>query len=86
MYLGKIVELADSLELCNNPMHPYTKALFAAPLVSHLDEEREEIVLTGEVPSALDPPSGCRFHPRCPFVLDHCTQDEPQLEEVALEH
>ena len=86
MYLGKIVELAESLELCNNPMHPYTKALFSASLPSHPDEEREEMVLTGEVPSALNPPSGCRFHPRCPFVMDHCSQDEPQLVEVSPEH
>ena len=62
MYLGKIVEVAESLELCENPLHPYTKALFAASLPSHPDEEREEIVLTGEVPSALNPPEGCRFH------------------------
>ena len=86
MYLGKIVELAESIELCNNPMHPYTKALFSASLPSHPDEEREEMVLTGEVPSALNPPSGCRFHPRCPFVMDHCSQDEPELREVAPDH
>ena len=86
MYLGKIVELADSLELCANPMHPYTKALFSASLPSHPDEEREEMVLTGEVPSALNPPSGCRFHPRCPFVMDHCSQNEPELVEVSSGH
>ena len=86
MYLGKIVKLTDSLELCNNLMQPYTKALFAASLPSHPDEEREEMVLTGEVPSALYPPPGRRFHPRCPFVLDRCAQDEPQLMEVASDH
>jgi peptide/nickel transport system ATP-binding protein len=61
------VETAESLELCAAPLHPYTKALFAASLPSHPDEPREEIVLTGEVPSALDPPPGCHFHPRCAF-------------------
>jgi oligopeptide/dipeptide ABC transporter ATP-binding protein len=58
MYLGKLVEVANSLELCSPPLHPYTKALFAASLPSHPDEEREEIVLSGEVPSALNPPQG----------------------------
>ena len=86
MYLGKIVEVAESLELCNNPMHPYTRALFAAALPSHPDEEREEIVLSGEVPSALNPPSGCHFHPRCPFVLEQCSGEEPKLKEVAPGH
>jgi len=72
MYLGKLVEVADSLELCRTPLHPYTKALFAASLPSHPDEAREEIVLTGEVPSALNPPRGCHFHPRCPFAMPRC--------------
>ncbi len=69
MYLGKLVEIAESLELTATPLHPYTRALFAASLPSHPDERREEIVLTGEVPSALNPPRGCHFHPRCPFVM-----------------
>ncbi len=79
MYLGKIVEVADSLELCAQPLHPYTKALFAASLPSHPDEPREEIVLTGEVPSALNPPPGCHFHPRCPFAIPRCAEEEPHL-------
>jgi oligopeptide/dipeptide ABC transporter ATP-binding protein len=86
MYLGKIVESADSLELCDKPLHPYTKALFAACLPSHPDEEREEVVLTGEVPSALNPPSGCHFHPRCPFAMPRCIEKEPDLVEVSAEH
>ncbi len=86
MYLGKLVEVADSLELCATPLHPYTKALFAASLPSHPDERREEIVLTGEVPSALNPPAGCHFHPRCPFVMPRCSEQEPELLEVAPGH
>ncbi len=86
MYLGKLVEVADSLELCARPLHPYTKALFAASLPSHPDEHREEIVLSGEVPSALNPPRGCRFHTRCPFVMPRCAEEEPPLVELAPGH
>jgi oligopeptide/dipeptide ABC transporter ATP-binding protein len=86
MYLGKLVEIADSLELCTRPLHPYTKALFAASLPSHPDEPREEIVLSGEVPSALNPPRGCRFHPRCPFAMPRCREDEPVLTELSPGH
>ena len=86
MYLGKLVEVADSLELCATPLHPYTKALFAASLPSHPDEPREEIVLSGEVPSPLNPPRGCHFHPRCPFVMPRCSEQEPKLLEQAPGH
>jgi oligopeptide transport system ATP-binding protein len=86
MYLGKIVEIADSLDLCANPLHPYTQALFAASLPSHPDEDKEEIILTGEVPSALNPPSGCRFHPRCPMAIPACADSEPVLVEMAPNH
>jgi len=86
MYLGKLVEVADSLDLCTKPLHPYTKALFAASLPSHPDEAREEIVLSGEVPSALNPPRGCRFHPRCPFAMPRCREDEPVLTELSPGH
>ncbi len=86
MYLGKLVEVADSLELCATPLHPYTKALFSASLPSHPDEPREEIVLSGEVPSALNPPSGCHFHPRCPFVMPRCSEQEPELVELSPGH
>ena len=86
MYLGKIVEVADSQDLCAKPLHPYTKALFAAALPTHPDEAREGAVITGEVPSALNPPSGCHFHPRCPYAMPHCAQDEPALTEVAPRH
>ena len=86
MYLGKIVETAESLELSNNPLHPYTQALFAASVPSHPDEERDELVITGEVPTALNPPRGCHFHPRCPYVMDHCSAEEPQLLEKSPDH
>ena len=86
MYLGKIVELAESQELCENPLHPYTRALFAAALPSSPDDEQEEDTIAGEVPSALNVPPGCRFNPRCPFVMTHCSQEEPELKEVSPGH
>jgi len=79
MYLGKIVETAESDTLCARPMHPYTKALFAAALPSHPDERPQEKPISGEVPSALSLPSGCRFHPRCPAAMPVCSQVEPAL-------
>jgi oligopeptide transport system ATP-binding protein len=79
MYLGKIVEMADSETLCAAPLHPYTKALFAAALPSHPDDPREERAIAGEVPSAMALPSGCRFHPRCPAAMPVCSQVEPPL-------
>ncbi|MFN8635585.1 MAG: oligopeptide/dipeptide ABC transporter ATP-binding protein [Chloroflexota bacterium] len=79
MYLGKIVEVGDSQELSLNPRHPYTQALFAAALPSYPDDPRDDLVVTGEVPSALNPPSGCRFHPRCPSVMAHCSERQPEL-------
>ena len=86
MYLGQIVEYAETEELYQNPLHPYTKALFSAALPSHPDLVREEIVLTGEVPSPINPPSGCRFHPRCPFAMDKCSVEIPVDKEVAPNH
>ena len=82
MYLGKVVEFAATEELFENPLHPYTKALFSAALPSHPDIEREEIILEGEVPSPINPPSGCPFHPRCPMkVGEICETDVPVLVE-----
>jgi oligopeptide transport system ATP-binding protein len=82
MYLGKIVECGDAQTLVRAPKHPYTQALFSAALPSSPDEQREEIVLPGEVPSPLRPPPGCHFHPRCPHAMAHCGEREPELANV----
>ena len=86
MYLGKIVEESSPGELFSNPMHPYTKALISASLPADPRSQRDEIVLTGEVPSPLNPPSGCTFHPRCPFVMDRCSVDTPEYQEKTEGH
>ena len=86
MYLGQIVEQGPTESLYTNPLHPYTKALFSAALPAHPDVEREEIILTGEVPSPINPPAGCRFHPRCPFVMDQCKIDPPPVSEADPNH
>ena len=86
MYPGKIVEYSPTEELYNNPLHPYTKALFSAALPAHPDDLGDEIVLMGEVPSPINPPSGCNFHPRCPFAMDRCSVEEPVLKEVGSGH
>ncbi len=88
MYLGKLMELAPSDELFQNPLHPYTKALLSAIPVPDPKKakKRKRITLVGEIPSPLNPPSGCRFHTRCPFAKDICRREEPPLEEVSPGH
>jgi len=86
MYLGKIVEIADPRELFNNPLHPYTQALFSAIPIPDPEVKRERIILGGEPPSPANPPSGCRFHPRCRYAKDICSKQEPALIEVKPGH
>jgi len=88
MYLGHLVEMAERNEIYRNPIHPYTKALLSAVPIPDpvLDAQRERVLLTGEVPSPLNPPSGCVFHPRCPAANDTCSQILPELREVETDH
>jgi oligopeptide transport system ATP-binding protein len=88
MYLGKIAELADRKVLYDEPQHPYTRALLAAVPIPDpaLEAQRERVVLRGEVPSPLNPPSGCVFHPRCPIAIDRCGTAVPELRETKAGH
>jgi oligopeptide/dipeptide ABC transporter ATP-binding protein len=86
MYLGKIVELAQRKELFLNPLHPYTMALMSAIPIPKPNLERERIILQGEVPSPQNPPPGCRFHPRCPVAMEHCSEANPQFIEHKPDH
>lgn len=86
MYLGKMVELAASEDLYDEPLHPYTQALLAAVPVPDPDFKRETALLTGDIPSPANPPSGCTFHTRCPFKMDACTTQKPSLVEVKPGH
>jgi oligopeptide/dipeptide ABC transporter ATP-binding protein len=86
MYLGQIVEHASTENLFRNPLHPYTRALFSAALPADPDAPHEDLVLHGEVPSPINPPPGCRFHPRCPFAMDDCSRVEPALRPVGPNH
>jgi peptide/nickel transport system ATP-binding protein/oligopeptide transport system ATP-binding protein len=86
MYLGKMVELATREALFSNPLHPYTKALMSAIPIPNPRLRRERIILKGDVPSPLNPPSGCRFHPRCPIAVAHCAVEEPPFEEKTPGH
>ena len=88
MYLGHMVEIAERNEVYRNPVHPYTKALLSAVPIPDpiLDAQRERVLLTGEVPSPLNPPPGCVFHPRCPIADDDCTRVTPELRQISPEH
>ncbi len=84
MYLGEVVERAETNELFERPLHPYTQALFSAALPARPGARRDdEIILQGEVPSPLNPPPGCRFHPRCPFAMDVCAETAPEWKEAS---
>ena len=86
MYLGKIVELVDSSTLFGAPRHPYTEALLSAIPVADLERKKKRIILAGDVPSPVDPPRGCHFHPRCPYVKDICRIEAPTFRELAPGH
>ncbi|MDT7688762.1 MAG: peptide/nickel transport system ATP-binding protein [Acidobacteriota bacterium] len=86
MYLGRIVEVATADELYSNPLHPYTRALLSAIPVPDPTHKRDRIVLKGDVPTPINPPSGCRFHTRCPEAIPDCTRIDPDLREVAPHH
>jgi oligopeptide/dipeptide ABC transporter ATP-binding protein len=82
MYLGHVVELADTDELFENPLHPYTKALLSAIPVADIDRRRKRIPLQGDVPSPVNPPGGCPFHPRCRYCMERCKTEVPEMKEI----
>ena len=86
MYLGKLVELTDSESLYTTPLHPYSQALLSAAPIPDPRRKKKRVILTGDVPSPIAPPPGCRFHTRCLYTKDVCTQEEPPLREVQANH
>lgn len=86
MYLGKIVEVSEKNELYSNPLHPYTKALLSAIPIPDPEAKRERIILEGDVPTPINPPTGCRFHTRCQYAMPVCSQQEPILKDIGNEH
>ncbi len=86
MYLGSVAEVAEKAQLYSNPMHPYTKALLSAIPLPEVKKKRQRIILEGDVPSAYNPPSGCKFHTRCPYATDRCKEEIPVLQEMEKGH
>ena len=86
MYLGSVAEVAEKAQLYSNPMHPYTKALLSAIPLPDVKKKRQRIILQGDVPSAYNPPSGCKFHTRCPYATDRCKQEIPLLRQMEKGH
>src|SRR5206468_1788460 len=86
MYLGKIVEIAGRAALFSRPQHPYTEALLSAVPVPDPDAAKKRIILHGDVPSPINPPSGCRFHTRCPYAFERCSREEPEIREILPGH
>ncbi|MFW5799974.1 MAG: oligopeptide/dipeptide ABC transporter ATP-binding protein, partial [Spirochaetota bacterium] len=86
MYLGRIIEIGERDEIFLHPHHPYTKALLNAVPVPDPSQRRTEEVAKGEIPSAINPPSGCHFHPRCPYAIERCKEGRPPFKEIAPGH
>lgn len=86
MYLGKLVEIAETSELFDRPAHPYTQALLSARPMIHQKDRLERIILEGELPTPLNPPKGCRFHTRCPLKMERCEVEEPVMKEIGAKH
>ena len=86
MYLGRIVEIASKKELFENPIHPYTKALISAIPIPDVKVKTKRIILKGDVPSPIDPPTGCRFHTRCPYATKECAEVMPELKDINSQH
>ena len=86
MYLGRFVEMADDVEIIENPLHPYTQALMSAVYEPDPHQEQQRTVLKGDVPSPITPPPGCHFHTRCPIAIDICREKRPDLDEVRPGH
>jgi peptide/nickel transport system ATP-binding protein len=82
MYLGKLVEVGTSEQICTAPRHPYSQALLSAVPIPDPAARKQRVILGGDVPTPIDPPAGCRFHTRCPIAIDRCKVDEPPLRQI----